>query len=71
MLLAAACRWDSTRILLDPYAPLVKGRARFAQRDDFERFQTAVGSFHSPHLTSRVEPKIMKNMTVLSRTYQA
>ena len=37
-------RWDPTRLLVDPYAPLVKGRAKFAQRDDFERFQTAVGT---------------------------
>ena len=37
-----ACRWDPTRLLVDPYAPLVKGRAKFAQRDEFERFQTAV-----------------------------
>jgi hypothetical protein len=29
-------------VLLDPYAPLVKGRARFAERDDFERFETKV-----------------------------
>ena len=37
------CRWDSTRVLLDPYAPLVKGRAKFAERDQFERFEQEVG----------------------------
>ncbi|CAL8468466.1 g8006 [Coccomyxa elongata] len=37
-------RWDSTRILLDPYAPLVKGRSVFAKRDDFERFEEKTGS---------------------------
>ena len=26
-------------MLLDPYAPLVKGRALFGVRDEFERFQ--------------------------------
>ena len=56
LLLTAACRWDSTRILLDPYAPLVKGRARFAQRDEYERFQTAVGGpfslLSAPHKQS-------------------
>lgn len=29
-------------MLLDPYAPLVKGRAKFAERDTFERFQEQV-----------------------------
>ena len=38
----AACRWDPARVLLDPYAPLVKGRAKFSQRDDFERYQEKV-----------------------------
>ena len=37
------CRWDPTRVLLDPYAPLVKGRAKFAERDQFERFEQEVG----------------------------
>lgn len=35
-------RWDSARILLDPYAPLVKGRSNFAQRDEFERYEEKV-----------------------------
>ncbi len=35
-------RWDSSRLLLDPYAPLVKGRAKFAERDKFERYQDKV-----------------------------
>ena len=37
-------RWDPTRILLDPYAPHVAGRARFGVRDDFERFEGKKGS---------------------------
>jgi isoamylase len=32
-------RWDPAKVLIDPYAPLVKGRALFGVRDDFERFQ--------------------------------
>lgn len=35
-------RWDSSRILLDPYAPLVVGRAKFGVRDDFEQFESPV-----------------------------
>lgn len=27
---------------MDPYAPLVKGRNKFAERDEFERFQEKV-----------------------------
>ena len=26
-------------MLIDPYAPLIKGRALFGVRDEFERFQ--------------------------------
>lgn len=37
-------RWDSSRILLDPYAPHVVGRSHFGKRDDFERFQGKRGS---------------------------
>ena len=37
-------RWDSSRILLDPYAPHVVGRSRFGVRDDFERFKSVQGS---------------------------
>ncbi|CAL5221257.1 g3414 [Coccomyxa viridis] len=40
----AGDRWDSSRLLLDPYAPLVKGRAKFAERDKFERYQDKLGS---------------------------
>ena len=40
--LGSVCRWDASRVLLDPYAPLVKGRAKFAERDTFERFQEQV-----------------------------
>ena len=29
-------------MLLDPYAPLIKGRAKFAERDQFERYQDKV-----------------------------
>jgi len=29
-------------VLIDPYAPLVKGRSLFGMRDDFERFQEKV-----------------------------
>lgn len=31
-------RWDPDKILADPYAPLLKGRARWGQRDAFESF---------------------------------
>ena len=37
-------RWDNSRVLLDPWAPLVVGRAKFGVRDDFEQFQPGVGS---------------------------
>ncbi|KAK9845743.1 hypothetical protein WJX81_001229 [Elliptochloris bilobata] len=37
-------RWDPTKVLIDPYAPLIKGRSFFGVRDDFERFQEKVGS---------------------------
>lgn len=32
-------RWDPAKVLIDPYAPLIKGRACFGVRDEFERFQ--------------------------------
>lgn len=35
-------RWDPEKILADPYAPLLKGRARWGERDAFEGF-TRVG----------------------------
>ncbi len=31
-------RWEPNKILADPYAPLLKGRSRWGQRDDFESF---------------------------------
>ena len=37
-------RWDSSRILLDPYAPLVSGRRVFGKRDIEENFDTGSGS---------------------------
>lgn len=41
-------RWDTSRLLLDPYAPLVKGRAKFAERDKFERYQDKVSQVTLP-----------------------
>lgn len=35
-------RWDSERILLDPWAPYVVGRSRFGIRDEFEQFTSPV-----------------------------
>lgn len=35
-------RWDPTRVMLDPYAPLVAGRRRFAVRDEIEQFKQKV-----------------------------
>ena len=35
-------RWDSSRVLVDPYARHVAGRRQWATRDDFEDFQTTV-----------------------------
>ncbi|KAI8113298.1 hypothetical protein M9435_003302 [Picochlorum sp. BPE23] len=37
-------RWDSQRVLLDPWAPYVVGRSRFGMRDGFERFVSPDGS---------------------------
>ncbi|GAX83904.1 hypothetical protein CEUSTIGMA_g11328.t1 [Chlamydomonas eustigma] len=37
-------RWDSSRVLLDPYAPLVSGRRFFGKRDSIENFQNQIGS---------------------------
>ena len=31
-------RWDASHVLIDPYAPLIAGRAKFGQRDEFENF---------------------------------
>lgn len=39
-----AHRWDSARVLLDPYAPLVYGRRQFGIRDAQEGFQQRAGS---------------------------
>jgi len=38
----AGHRWDASKVMLDPYAPLVAGRARFGVRDDFEQFKEKV-----------------------------
>lgn len=35
-------RWDPTRVLLDPYAPLVSGRRVFGERDSNEQFKLEV-----------------------------
>lgn len=35
-------RWDASRVLLDPWAPLVVGRSRFGVRDEFEQFEPTV-----------------------------
>ncbi len=35
-------RWDGSRVLLDPYAPLVSGRRNFGKREDIERFEHKV-----------------------------
>jgi isoamylase len=37
-------RWDSKRILLDPYARYVVGRSKFGVRDEFEQFEGKMGS---------------------------
>lgn len=36
-------RWDASKVLLDPYAPLVQGRRRWATRDAREQFKGKVG----------------------------
>eukprot|EP00879_Flechtneria_rotunda_P024379 GHRR01025839.1.p1 GENE.GHRR01025839.1~~GHRR01025839.1.p1 ORF type:complete len:174 (+),score=41.95 GHRR01025839.1:232-753(+) len=38
-------RWDSSRLLLDPRAPLVAGRRAWAVRDELEEFQTDVSAY--------------------------
>jgi isoamylase len=35
-------RWDKSRLLLDPRAPLVAGRKAWGKRDAFEEFQQEV-----------------------------
>lgn len=35
-------RWDSKRVLLDPYAPLVSGRRLFGVRDSIEQYTPEV-----------------------------
>lgn len=37
-------RWYPEKVLLDPYAPLIAGRQRFAQRDQVEQFHEKEGS---------------------------
>lgn len=41
---STGCRWEPNKVLLDPYAPLVFGRKRWAKRDEFEQFQGKAGS---------------------------
>ena len=38
-------RWDPSKVMLDPYAPLVAGRSSFGVRDAFEQFREKVRSF--------------------------
>jgi isoamylase len=40
----AGLRWDASRALLDPYAPLVNGRRQFGVRDGVEHFAGQAGS---------------------------
>lgn len=35
-------RWDPSKVMLDPYAPLVAGRLAFAVRDEFEQYKPKV-----------------------------
>jgi pullulanase/glycogen debranching enzyme len=42
-------RWDSQRVLLDPWAPYVVGRSRFGMRDEFDRFVSPVRRFCLKH----------------------
>ncbi|KAL6778753.1 ISA3 [Auxenochlorella protothecoides x Auxenochlorella symbiontica] len=49
-------RWDDTRVLLDPYARLVAGRARFGQRDEREGFQERLGSLFRGTFDFEAEP---------------
>jgi isoamylase len=37
-------RWDSSKLLLDPYAPLVHGRRNFGVRDEVEQYEKGEGS---------------------------
>ena len=37
-------RWDASKVMLDPYAPLVAGRSKFGVRDAFEQFREKVRS---------------------------
>lgn len=46
-------RWEKERVMLDPYAPLVSGRRRFAQRDAFEKFQHKVRAFDHSRFRER------------------
>jgi Carbohydrate-binding module 48 (Isoamylase N-terminal domain) len=40
-------RWDASRVLLDPYAKHVAGRAVFGVRDEFEKFEYKVWVLHA------------------------
>ena len=35
-------RWEPAKVVLDPYAPLIAGRRRFASRDEAEQFSPKV-----------------------------
>ena len=35
-------RWDPSKVMLDPYAPLIAGRRQFAVRDEAEQFKLKV-----------------------------
>ena len=37
-------RWDPSKVMLDPYAPLIAGRLQFAVRDEAEQFKPKVVS---------------------------
>lgn len=38
-------RWDQSRVMLDPYAPLISGRQLFAIRDEVEQYKPKVMPF--------------------------
>lgn len=45
-------RWDPSKVMLDPYAPLVAGRRKFAIRDEEEQFKTKANFLL--HLASQI-----------------
>jgi pullulanase/glycogen debranching enzyme len=50
-------RWDSEKILLDPYTPLVSGRRFFGVRDEVEQFKEMVRTSLS-HVESIDQQKV-------------